>query len=387
MKKFIFYIILFTPPVLIAAPLIYVIFVSLMTYVSLNFSEVNAGYNKLWIRFATDIYYKHDANIWQNQDDCVDYDEILLYKPSTGCFFSNQEYSTKLSFSQEGRTWDGRLKFENQRPIFVLGDSVSMGWGVNDDETFSYILENTLSMPFYNLSVSSYGTAREISKAIHHPEFETAKYLIIQYHSNDLFENDYFLMQGALPQPTHERFESQLKTERKKLTVLQTFGEVFNHIQRERWSFFGFPFGYVIFEVVESTQKILRFNISTNQERADDEAEKEPVTWPRVVGSMAVHSDVFLKIIGHFPELNAKTIYVWGADVPLSTYLSNNVDLPDNIIPINVTGGGGKNQYPIDRHPNARGHRILSKTMLKALKEQGALESRSDQIFTTEGLQ
>ena len=27
--------------------------------------------------------------------------------------------------------------------ILVLGDSVAMGWGVNDDETFSYYLEKT----------------------------------------------------------------------------------------------------------------------------------------------------------------------------------------------------------------------------------------------------
>ena len=27
-----------------------------------------------------------------------------------------------------------------KRPIVVLGDSHAMGWGVNDNETFSYIL-------------------------------------------------------------------------------------------------------------------------------------------------------------------------------------------------------------------------------------------------------
>ena len=37
-----------------------------------------------------------------------------------------------------------------------------MGWGVNDDETFSALLEKNLNRNVYNLSVSSYGTKREL---------------------------------------------------------------------------------------------------------------------------------------------------------------------------------------------------------------------------------
>ena len=37
-----------------------------------------------------------------------------------------------------------------------------MGWGVNDDETFSALLEKNLNRNVYNLSVSSYGTRREL---------------------------------------------------------------------------------------------------------------------------------------------------------------------------------------------------------------------------------
>ena len=37
------------------------------------------------------------------------------------------------------------IKFnENLSPIAVLGDSVSMGWGVDDNQTFSSILERNL---------------------------------------------------------------------------------------------------------------------------------------------------------------------------------------------------------------------------------------------------
>ena len=37
-----------------------------------------------------------------------------------------------------------------------------MGWGVNDNETFSAILEQKINRPVYNLAVSGYGTQREL---------------------------------------------------------------------------------------------------------------------------------------------------------------------------------------------------------------------------------
>ena len=73
--------------------------------------------------------------------------------------------------------------------ILVLGDSIAMGWGVNDYETFSYLLEKNLKMKVYNLGVSSYGTIREIKKMKLSSFYENSKKIIIQYHPNDLSEN------------------------------------------------------------------------------------------------------------------------------------------------------------------------------------------------------
>jgi hypothetical protein len=373
MKKIVFYIVLFAPVTLIAVPLIYIVIISLLTYASLHYPKMNAGYNKPWIHIARYIYYSYDANIWQNQDDCIEYDELLLYRPSTGCFFSNPEFSTKLTFSQEGRTWDNRVKLESQGPVFVLGDSLSMGWGVNDDKTFSYLMEKRFSIPFYNLSVASYGTVREILRAIRHPEFKNARYIILQYHSNDLRENDTFLINGALPPPSYEAFENRLKRKRERLNVLQVVKETFNYIQRHRWSFFGSPVGDWISQVVEFVRDTLSPDTSTDHEGGEDEVETSAVAAPREKGPLAVHADVFLKVIGRFPELNAKKIFVWGENRRFSTYLSENMELPSNVIPIDVRGGGKGYLYPIDEHHNPRGHRRLAKTMIKALKKHGAL--------------
>ena len=64
-----------------------------------------------------------------------------------------------------------------------------MGWGVNDDETFSHHLEKKINKNVYNLAVSSYGTVREIKRLKMSPYYEKSKDIIIQYHPNDLGEN------------------------------------------------------------------------------------------------------------------------------------------------------------------------------------------------------
>jgi len=47
--------------------------------------------------------------------------------------------------------------------------------GGNDNETYSYWFERHLRIPVYNLGVSSYGTVREISRGIAHPQFEASR--------------------------------------------------------------------------------------------------------------------------------------------------------------------------------------------------------------------
>ena len=53
----------------------------------------------MWNVVATDLYYLLEADLWQNKKECVQYDDKLLYKPSSGCRFSNKEFSTYLTFS------------------------------------------------------------------------------------------------------------------------------------------------------------------------------------------------------------------------------------------------------------------------------------------------
>ena len=133
--------------------------------------------------------------IWQNQLDCIEYDSDLIFKPRNGiCHFDNVEFKTRLTFSYNGRFHDTNIKSNNaeSKGIAIIGDSHAMGWGVNDDETFSYILEKKIEKPVYNLAVSGYGTNREIIALEKSGLIDKIDTVIIQYCNNDYQENIHF---------------------------------------------------------------------------------------------------------------------------------------------------------------------------------------------------
>jgi lysophospholipase L1-like esterase len=155
-----------------------------------------------WIQDIQRKVYSTNKNIWQARADCAVHDEQLIYKPKNGsCEFDNLEYRTRLNFSDSGRSTGPKPKGD---PIVVLGDSHAMGWGVNDDETFSAQLQGIAGRPVYNLAVSSYGTARELLRLEESGLQEKAETIIIQYCDNDREENVGFKI--PTPSEAYEKF-------------------------------------------------------------------------------------------------------------------------------------------------------------------------------------
>ena len=146
--------------------------------------------NKLIKNYQRNFYlYSGLRNIWQNRKDCVEYDKELVFVPQKKtCNFKNLEFKTNISFNEEGRfSYHPNKKLKNG--IIVLGDSHSMGWGVNDNETFSAILEKKIKRPVYNLAVSGYGTPRELIRLQKSNVIDYADTIVIQYSYNDYGEN------------------------------------------------------------------------------------------------------------------------------------------------------------------------------------------------------
>ena len=97
------------------------------------------------------IYDEGYRIIWQSKKECVDFDEKLIYVPRHGsCNFKNPEFDTTLDFYNLGRKNENNFDEDKTKNdgIVVLGDSYAMGWGVENNETFSSLLEKELGKKF-----------------------------------------------------------------------------------------------------------------------------------------------------------------------------------------------------------------------------------------------
>jgi len=115
--------------------------------------------------------------------------------------------------------------------IIFIGDSFTMGWGIDQDKTFAQLTEQKTGTKALNAGISSYGTYREmlLLSKLHR---DSCKLLVIQYCDNDIEENT------ARNGP---EFQSQLLTEK-------TFANVgiFNRLNESY-----FPMRYSYFFVRE----------------------------------------------------------------------------------------------------------------------------------------
>ena len=150
--------------------------------------------NNYWFKgIQRTVYYAGFRNMWQTQRQCVEYDKELIYIPKIGsCVFKNLEFDTVMNYNQYGRTVSKNSiekNISNENAIAVLGDSQAMGWEVNDDETFSFIIQKKLKRKVFNQAVSSYGTKRELIRYVNSGLNEYVNTILIQYGFNDLKEN------------------------------------------------------------------------------------------------------------------------------------------------------------------------------------------------------
>jgi hypothetical protein len=150
--------------------------------------------------FQRDFYVNGGyRRIWQLQKECVQFDETLIYVPRIGsCRFANPEFDTTLNFTDTGRLRNGMTPEGFELGVAVLGDSVAMGWGVRDYETFANIIQDELKRPVYNLGVSSYGTVRELLRLQESGLADKVDTILIQYSGNDLMENKALYQEGKM---------------------------------------------------------------------------------------------------------------------------------------------------------------------------------------------
>lgn len=140
------------------------------------------------------LYMGSMRQIVQYQPACAHHDPDLGYRLRPGiCEFENIEFRTTLHINEQGLRDEEVL----HPAVIVLGDSHTMGWGVEQDETFVERLEKQLQQPVLNAGIASYGTVRELRLFEQLPT-DSLQTLVIQYNEGDPMENRPYVEQGEL---------------------------------------------------------------------------------------------------------------------------------------------------------------------------------------------
>ena len=153
----------------------------------------NPAYIPKLLMPAFSFYYdRFDCRFIQYDSSMSRFDARLYYslKENSNFIYSNAEFSDSFYVNSLGLRDDEVSLLQPQ--VICIGDSYTLGWGVKQNETFPQLIEKQFGMKVLNLSMSSYGTARE-SLALQKIDSSAMKYIIWQYSPNDADENRAFI--------------------------------------------------------------------------------------------------------------------------------------------------------------------------------------------------
>jgi lysophospholipase L1-like esterase len=147
--------------------------------------------------------------------DCLEFSSAsYVYKMKPGkCRVTNIEYD--MIFTTDANGFRNGIRPSGPYDVAVIGDSHAHGFGVADNQTFSYLLESIHHFKTVNLAIGSYATMRELE--VLNEYGRDAKYVVVQYCPNDFGENDESLRLNK------EEFRS--RAEERWRTIMRTYHE------------------------------------------------------------------------------------------------------------------------------------------------------------------
>ena len=272
--------------------------------------------------YQRNYYVLNLRNIWHAKKECIKFSKKNIFEPKeTTCNFNNLEFQSELTFDKFGRFSKHPLN-KNGDSIVVIGDSYAMGWGVNDNQTFSSILEKKINKPVYNLGVSGYGTVRELNRLENSGLINSVDTIIIQYCYNDYGEN----ISKSIK-------EKNILTEEK-----------FNLLNSPT----KFGFWKLLRKIIRYSAKI-PFEIILKKNKNMD---------------FAHHELAFINVLKKFPIINNKKIivfYVNGNEMKFVNFPEGKYDKFKNLTFLNLNLEKNPNNfYSIDGHLNEVGHKKIA---------------------------
>jgi hypothetical protein len=295
--------------------------------------------------------YSNMANTLQFDDTICDYDDIIgyKYKPSVNASFSQWEFKVKNLTTNSFGLRDDETSLVNPK-IISLGDSFCTGWGVEQDQTYTDIIEKRLNIKSLNAGMSSYGTIREglMLKSL---DRDSLKLVILQYCLNDFKENKTWadsLASGATFHPSYN--ENEYKKRVIQNSVLRAY----------------FPFRY-IFEIIKEGAKE-KFNLKSPENNFGD---KKTLLQQRAYFVKSI------KLIRKFYDGPILVISLSNSPQRLDPLIIENARLETqnnqmkDITFLNLQKVIGPNDhYFFDGHLTKFGHEKVARSIVKYIKEK-----------------
>ena len=313
----------------------------------LNFSNPSLSKKSSALHFSSQILYdQYDRNIIQYLPECSKYDPDLFYVLKTGtCTFTNREFSNTYIINSIGVRDDEKSLKEPE--IIVVGDSFAMGWGVEQEKTFSSIIEKELNTNVLNAAVSSYGTAREL-EILKRVDTSNLKYLIIQYCLNDLDENKSYI-------------DNNYKL---KISSIDKYKKTIDdHLNRKQYS--PFIYSYEHFKNLYPAFKYLNDWKEERFQKSKQEHDLEAKIFLNVLNSFEITKDVQIILFENEYRLENDWFLI-----SVRNLLKDEEYKNLNIIFVSTSDLNPSNYYILDSHLTEKGHKNLSKKLLRAANEK-----------------
>jgi hypothetical protein len=275
----------------------------------------------------------------QFEETCAQYDSVAFYTLKPGkSRFKSYEFDNEYNVNSKGfRDTESDL---NAPEILFLGDSYSMGWGVDQNANFQAIVESKTGLKCLNTGISSYGTARELHN-FKKVDKSKLKAIVLQFHDTDLEENNFYVKNKKLGNRTEEEFKGQLKNN----TSLKKY----------------YPLKFVKSTIIELFTRLFAKKI----------IEDSNVLGGAFVTYPAFNAD-FYKILEEIrTEFKGPLLITYIGSFYTDARILNNLEKtnkdPNNTF-VNFAGIlNEQHYYFFDDHINAKGHKVVGEKIAKKL--------------------
>lgn len=173
------------------------------TLVALLLSEIALrlmGFDPLYVSPERDRFWKYDSLLgW-------------AHEPGQKGIFETPQFRTVVRINENGLR-DRQHSYERQndsKRIVVLGDSFAWGYGVEESERFSQLLENSLDVEVINAGVSGYSTDQELLWYKNEGVKYETDLVILVIAGNDVGDNEQQLVNTIYYKPKFVLEEGQL---------------------------------------------------------------------------------------------------------------------------------------------------------------------------------